>query len=310
MIRVMKSTFKSLVLGIALLVGGSGICLAQDLDAGVAAYGRGDYATAYREFRVLAAQGNAEAQHNLGLMYESGRGVTQDYREAVRWYRLSAEQSAKLNDREAQDFIRVMCPSRMGLKEIELQLQTCRFVRRALYLKYNERANRAYSWHDYNIAFQEYKFLAEQGYANAQSILGLMYYDGLGVTQDYEQALKWFQLSAEQGDRSAQFKLGLIYYNGQGIAQDHSEAMRWFRLSAEQGSTAAMNNLGLMYEKGQGVTQDYVYAHMWTSLAAENLLDDSGARNRDIIAREMTREQLTEAQRLARECRQKNYKSC
>lgn len=90
--RDMKRTFTSLVLGLALLVGGGGVGLAQDYDAGVAAYGRGDYTTAYREFSVLAAQGKAEAQQYLGLMYAGGKGVTQNDEEAVRWYRVAAEQ--------------------------------------------------------------------------------------------------------------------------------------------------------------------------------------------------------------------------
>jgi len=53
-----------------------------DWDEGVAAYKRGDYATALREFRVLAEQGDAEAQFNLGLMYDKGQGVPQDYVQA------------------------------------------------------------------------------------------------------------------------------------------------------------------------------------------------------------------------------------
>ncbi len=51
-------------------------------DEAVAAYQRGDYATALREFRPLAEQGNAGAQHNLGVMYYNGHGVPQDYAEA------------------------------------------------------------------------------------------------------------------------------------------------------------------------------------------------------------------------------------
>ena len=61
-------------------------------DEGVAAYERGDYETALREFRPLAEQGNARAQFFLGSMYEIGKGVTQDYAEAARWYRKGAEQ--------------------------------------------------------------------------------------------------------------------------------------------------------------------------------------------------------------------------
>ncbi len=58
----------------------------------MAAYQRGDYATAIRKFRPLAEQGNAEAQFNLGGMYRQGRGVPQDDAEAMKWYRKAAEQ--------------------------------------------------------------------------------------------------------------------------------------------------------------------------------------------------------------------------
>ena len=59
-------------------------------DEGVAAYKRGDYATALREFRPLAEQGDAHAQFNLGGMYERGRGVPQDYVQAHMWFNLAA----------------------------------------------------------------------------------------------------------------------------------------------------------------------------------------------------------------------------
>lgn len=58
-----------------------------DFDRGLAAYKRGDYATAYREFRAEADQGSASAQFNVALMYQNGRGVAQNDVEAVRWYR-------------------------------------------------------------------------------------------------------------------------------------------------------------------------------------------------------------------------------
>jgi TPR repeat protein len=59
---------------------------------GAAAYIRGDYTTALAEWRPLAAQGDANAQFiNLGIMYANGEGVPQDYAEAAKWLRLSAE---------------------------------------------------------------------------------------------------------------------------------------------------------------------------------------------------------------------------
>ncbi len=62
------------------------------VEEGVAAYDRGDYATALREWRPLAEQGNAVAQYNLGLMYARGHGVPQDFAKALQWWSMAAEQ--------------------------------------------------------------------------------------------------------------------------------------------------------------------------------------------------------------------------
>lgn len=53
---------------------------------------RQDYAEAARWYRKAAEQGLVDAQYNVGVMYEQGKGVHQDYAEAVRWYRKAAEQ--------------------------------------------------------------------------------------------------------------------------------------------------------------------------------------------------------------------------
>ena len=66
-----------------------------------------------------------------------------------------------------------------------------------------------------------------------------------------------FKPLAEQGQAEAQFYLGLIYYMGQGISEDYAEAFKWFRKAADQGLAQAQNNLGIMYETGQGVPKDY-----------------------------------------------------
>ncbi len=51
-----------------------------------------DYKEAVKRYRLAAEQGLAEAQNDLGYMYKEGQGVTQDYKEALKWYRLAAEQ--------------------------------------------------------------------------------------------------------------------------------------------------------------------------------------------------------------------------
>ena len=80
---------KRLVLTIAILIGLAAPAWAGFAE-GVAAYESGDYATALRELRPFAEQGDAVAQYNLGLMYHDGQGVPQDYAEAARWFRKAA----------------------------------------------------------------------------------------------------------------------------------------------------------------------------------------------------------------------------
>ncbi len=86
-------------------------------DEGFAAYKRGDYEPALREFRPLAKQGFAGAQFNLGLMYKNGRGVPQDYVQAVRWYRKAAEQG----DAVAQSILGFMYDNGRGVPQDYIQ---------------------------------------------------------------------------------------------------------------------------------------------------------------------------------------------
>ena len=61
-------------------------------EEGVAAYDRGDYETAFMEFKPVAEQGDELAQFYLGQLHFMGQGVTQDYAEAFKWYRKAAKQ--------------------------------------------------------------------------------------------------------------------------------------------------------------------------------------------------------------------------
>ena len=88
----MKTKQLTFLLSLTFLFLFSGSVYGDDFDDGVDAYNKQDYKEAVRLFRLSAEQGTAAAQHNLGLMYDNGQGVLQDYKEAVKWYRLSAEQ--------------------------------------------------------------------------------------------------------------------------------------------------------------------------------------------------------------------------
>src|SRR5438093_11133136 len=68
-----------------------------DFQKGLAAYKAGDFATELKEWRTLAEQGIAKAQHNLGVIYYNGRGVPPNYDEALRWYRYADDQEYGLS---------------------------------------------------------------------------------------------------------------------------------------------------------------------------------------------------------------------
>ena len=77
---------------VVLMLSFSHATIADDVEDGVAAAEKGDFAAALRLLTPLAEQGDAKAQFNLGLIYFNGDGVAQDYKTAVKWYTLAAEQ--------------------------------------------------------------------------------------------------------------------------------------------------------------------------------------------------------------------------
>lgn len=134
-----------------------------------------------------------------------------------------------------------------------------------------ESAKRAYQEKDYAKAFKELMPLADQGNADAQFIVGKMYWAGQGVLKDSDQAITWFKLSAAQGNADAQFFLGSWYLLPH---RDILEGVKWLRLSAEQGNQDAQWLLGKAYLQGdKELPRDPVQAEMWLRLAADHNLD-------------------------------------
>lgn len=118
----------------------------------------------------MAEQGNAAAQYNLGVRYDKGEGVAQDYKQAVVWFRKAAEQ---------------------GNADAQTNLGASYYLGQG-------------GAQDYKQAVAWFHKAAEQGSARAQLYLGASYYRGQGVAVDYKQAAAWFRKAAEQGKASAQ----------------------------------------------------------------------------------------------------------
>ena len=167
----------------------------------------------------------------------------------------------------------------------------------------------AYEAGNYPLAARKFREAAEQGHANAQYNLGIMYDGGQGVPQSYAESIKWYRLAAEQGFASAQFNMGVMYDNGLGVPQNYAEAVKWYRLAAEQGRSDAQLNLGYMYSEGQGVPQNGVIGYVWASLAAAQG-NEMARENRDISVKQLTPEQLARGQEIAARCFESGYKDC
>jgi len=170
---------------------------------GINALGKGDFATALREFRPAAERGDAEAQYRLGVMYEFGRGVAVDKAQAMTLLRKSAAQG---ND-SAQQELGVIYATGDGVAQDNSQ---------------------AVAW---------FRKAANQGDPTAQYNLGLMIAQGSGVPRNDVVAIAWFRKSAAQGYPGAQFKLGVAYENGEGVAKDNVLAYANYAIAARGGNT-------------------------------------------------------------------------
>ena len=113
----------------------------------------------------------------------------------------------------------------------------------------------------------------------------------------------------DQGDAVAQNSLGAMYYNGKGVPQDFKEALKWYRLAAAQGNISAQLNLGSMYYEGEGVGESLVRAYMWFSIVATRGHSEA-AKMRDAVSKQMTPQQIADAQAMALKCATSNYKQC
>jgi TPR repeat protein len=163
---------------------------------------------------------------------------------------------------------------------------------------------------DCDEALKWLRLAAVDGIPEAQSLIGHLYGKGKGcVAQDYTESTMWHQLAAEQGSVHSQLLLGFAYIKGTGVLQDYVEAAKWIRKAAEQGNDNSQHQFGQMYHDGQGVLQNYIYAHMWFNLASAQGAYGA-AEDRDSLAKNMTAEDISKAQALARQCVRNDYKGC
>ena len=181
-----------------------------------------------------AEQGNADAQYKLGLSYEHGDRVQQNYVKAAHWYILSSNRG----NANAQYNLANMYEQGLGVSK------------------------------NLREAADLYKSAAEQGHSNAQLHYGLCLRNGSGIDENPEEAIKWFIKASEKGNAAAIYNLGICFEFGDGVEKDLSHALQLYLASANQNYADAQNALANCYMSGTGVPANYTEAVRWYSKAA------------------------------------------
>jgi hypothetical protein len=233
--------------------------------------------------------GNATAQCELGFLYYSGKdGAEQDYEKAREWLTKSADQDYS----EAQFLLSAIYSDGLGTNK-----DSSEGVRLLLKSIETKKAGKNYNLESNELAI-------------AYSCLGKDFQTGDGVKQDSDKAFSYFFKAAELGNAEAQVLVGSFYSLGISVKEDQKESVKWYEKAAKQGDVTGLCALGECYKEGNGVPQNFIEAYKWYNLAVAvgnvsantpitrgTVLPISALNFRDELAKQMTPEQLADAQK-------------
>lgn len=269
--QVVSSAYANLATSrqvVANFLNGSGAASAPNGTTGIVRTSAGAEA---QPFAIAAANGDAESQNTLGLMYRDGtNGVQRDYAQAVRYFRLAADQGNA--DGEANLAVAYL----FGHGVTEDAAQALHYFQLSA-AKGNGSAEAGLGFMaefgdgvpvDPAQALYHYGRSARLGDSYGQAGLGFLYETGAGVTRNYETALHYFQLSAAHGNSYGENDAGTLYEFGYGVTKSYATALRDFQLSAQQGNSYGESNLATMFTFGWGVPQNDAIALRYYTLSA------------------------------------------
>ena len=205
---------------LGLLLAGS--LFAGEFDNAMQAYRNGGFIEALNGFYVLAKNGDAQAQYNVGQMYAQGKGVQQDTRKAMEWYEKAAKQG--------------YAPAQYNLAEIYHNLG-------------------AVEDHAYEKAKYWYEKAANQGVMQAHNNLAALYMEGKGVRQDVHKAFEHFRKAAEMGDANAQLNIGILYAWSKEIPEDKLKAYENLKAALKSGKPEAGKYLDRLCKESSWVCE-------------------------------------------------------
>lgn len=124
------------------------------------------------------------------------------------------------------------------------------------------------------LTLSDFEKKAEYGDIEAQNILADTYYTGnyLGekVHKDRAKAFELYKKAANQGHAESQTNLAIMYREGEVVRQNISEYIKWLKKAASQKETRAQALLGVAYEFGTGVPRNYAIAKEWYGKSCDN----------------------------------------
>jgi TPR repeat protein len=220
--------------------------------------------------QTQAAQGNAQAELDLGRAYHLGKGVPQDFTKAAELYRQAGAQG----NAKAMYNLGYMYDHAQGVTK------------------------------DSAMAAQWFQKSADLGLAAGQLQIGLAYFSGDdGLKQDYVAAGKWLTLVVNQPNAPQQVPLaanalGSLYEHGEGVPMNAQQMIFWYTKGAEMGNAKAQFNLGRVYDEGFYVKRDRVRAYKWVKLSAfQGEPMATHFLTEYLAAKEFTPEEMAEADR-------------
>lgn len=208
------------------------------------AYADENQAESVRWFRRAADAGSITGLMGLADRYAVGKGVPQNYHEAVRLLEQARALALRQNDRRLAT-------------ECEVLLAVIYFDGKGGVPK------------DQVTALQYLRDAADRGQLRAINFLATLYENGELVSKDLNKALALYQAAAEQGFPDAQYNIGLMIYNGVFSTRDLTQARGWVELAAENNNLNAMYMLAVMLEKGEGGPRNLAKAAEWYRKAAD-----------------------------------------
>ncbi|MCC4237582.1 sel1 repeat family protein [Vibrio anguillarum] len=237
-----------------------------------------DYEKSIYWYTKSAGQDHGASARNLAWIYEEGKGVHIDKKKAFQWMKKSSETNWLGQAELGRYYLFGIGTEKNTAKAFSLLSEAAPHTK---YASYN--LARMYYYGDglkqnYKKSYEYFSKASNQNHSWSDYFIGNHYYYGYGKEKSYTQAHNWFEKAANAGVVDAQFRLGWMLSNGEGTTANARAAFKWYQKAAEQGSIAAQNNLGVMYAEGNGVEKDDYKAFKWYEKAARQG-DDVAQKN-------------------------------